>query len=283
MFEKIVFFNHYGAGDIFESKEFVRKICKTVPAKEYIYSHGKDKRILIDLPYLNQDDKSGLEINHRTGMFQQELSVYINTWIGRNSTYVLPGIGCTIELLTSMYKNFGLDFIQNPYEFIPRIGFSYINTEIILINLRKFENKRKVLISNGNVQSNQAYNFDFTPVILQLANIYKDIIFFITQRIDTSLDNIVYTGDMFEQGLNFDLNEIGFLSKFCSRIVGRCSGPHVFCQHYDNWMDADKVSISFTYTKEGSHMLLTDTLPMKKKWSKYTETKDVIKVIGEEL
>ena len=49
---RITFYNHFGAGDIFESREFVKDLMKILPADEYRYAHGKNPKILLDIPEL---------------------------------------------------------------------------------------------------------------------------------------------------------------------------------------------------------------------------------------
>ena len=49
-FSKVVFFNYYGVGDLFNSREFVRDVMKQAPDKEYFYDHGKPENIFEDIP-----------------------------------------------------------------------------------------------------------------------------------------------------------------------------------------------------------------------------------------
>ena len=79
MLDKLVFYNHFGAGDIFESREFVKDYMKQFPAKEYWYAHGKHPRILADMPELRYtpiDDS----MNCRMPFFNKGNSLYVNTW-----------------------------------------------------------------------------------------------------------------------------------------------------------------------------------------------------------
>jgi len=50
-------------------------------------------------------------------------------------------------------------------------------------------------------------------------------------------------------------------------IIGRCSGPSVFCEHRDNWFDPTKKALSFTFTNENAHFVYSKKLPMKRLWS----------------
>ena len=178
--------------------------------------------------------------------------------------------------------------LKTVYEYIPSIDFSYYDTEGVnnfLETVKK--SKRMVLIDNGKVLSKQAENFDFTLVIRSLAEIFTDIIFVITHEINYKAENVFTASEIINSTnstLVFDLNEISYLSQFCDTLIGRCSGPHTFCQTLDNWLDKDKVLLSFTYSPYGASFVLDSrNLFMKKIWSGNTDPievgKDCYKVI----
>ena len=52
MYEKIIFYNHFGYGDLFNSREFVKELMKLLPADMYFYAHNKNKRTLEDIENL---------------------------------------------------------------------------------------------------------------------------------------------------------------------------------------------------------------------------------------
>ena len=282
MLDKLVFYNSFGAGDIFESREFVKDYMKQFPAKEYWYAHGKHPRILADMPKLRYTSIEDF-MNCRMPFFNKGNSLFVNTWIGRTSKYVLPGAGCTVERLYDMHNEYlnAIDrkhLLKTVYEYIPSIDYSYYDVSGVndfLDGVKK--DRRMVLIDNGNVQSKQAENFDFTDVIIELSEIFPEIIFIITHKIDIKLPNVVTT-DSITRVKNFDLNEISYLSQFCDTLIGRCSGPHTFCQTLDNWLDKDKVLLSFTYSPYGAAFVLDNRyVEMKKVWSSSTKPTDVLR------
>jgi len=278
MYNKLVFYNHFGNGDIFESREFVKHICEQVPAKEYCYSHGKDHRILLDMPFLTQEDETVKWANIRRPLFEEHSNLYVNTWIGIDGRYVLPGIGCTVEMLHKMYKDYGFTLRDDIYSYIPKIDWSYYDTPTINEYL---STNRNVLICNGRVNSSQAENFDFYPIIRRLAEKYPNIDFYTTEGYAEyqGLSNITNVNSIIKD--KFNLYEIAYLSKFCDLVIGRCSGPSVFCEHSENCFDANFTTIGFTYTKQGSHFILSDNLPMKKLWSPETSEDGVFNKICE--
>ena len=285
--DRLIFYNHFGAGDVFESREFIKEYMKKIPAKEYLYAHGKNPIILKDISKLGFTEVTPL-MDGMKPFIRHDNSLYINTWIGRDGKYVLPGIGCTVEYLYLMHNEI-LGMIgeeplsKTPEDYIPDIDYSfYPGTN----SVSKFCNEntgRKVLISNGPVQSNQAFNFDFDPSIKMLADRYPDILFILTSGSTIQKNNVLFTSDIIEKVEGFDLNEISLLSTYCDTQIGRNSGPHVFSQVKRNWFDSNKVSLSFTYQRTGSHFVLTDELPMRKFWSPAVETDEVFYVMGESV
>ena len=71
------------------------------------------------------------------------------------------------------------------------------------------------------------------------------------------------------------MNEISYLSLFCDTHVGRNSGPHVFAQVRENWLDENKATLSFTYQKVASHFVYNLPVKMQKYWSPCTDALEV--------
>ena len=255
---------------------------KQFPAKEYWYAHGKHPRILADMPELRYtpiDDS----MNCRMPFINKGNSLFVNTWIGRTSKYVLPGSGCVVEKLYDMHNEYlnalaGKHLLKTVYEYIPSIDYSYYDIEGVNNFLEHIGNTKDiVLIDNGKVMSKQAENFDFTNVIIELSELFPYHTFIITHEIDAKLENVVTTDSIIKCKYPFDLNEISYLSRFCDTLIGRCSGPHVFAQNLDNWLDKDKVLLSFTYSPYGAAFVLDNSrVEMKKVWSKSTKPTDVL-------
>ena len=282
MFDRLFLYNHFGAGDVFESREFAREWVDIVQPKESYYAHGKHPRILLDMPFLKYTEVTPIMYGMSPYVIDGT-DLYVNTWIGRDGSYVLPGIGCVVEEIYRMHndilKSLGLPQLSKEIaQYIPNIDHLWYNID----GIKSFvaENKQdKVLISNGPVQSCQAENFDFSPIIYKLAGRFPEKQFIITTNIPhDGYDNLIYTGDIIKQP-DFDLNEISYLSRFCSTIVGRNSGPHVFSQVYDNWMDETKKIVSFTYTAVASTFVLNREIKARKYWSPSTDTETVFSQI----
>lgn len=281
MYNKIIFYSQWGNGDIFESREFVKAWTKLVSAKEYYYAHGKNPRILLDIPELKYTPITPI-MNPRKQIFELNGDLWVNTWIGITGKYLLPGIGCTVERLYDMHNdmlrtyNFG-QLSGNPVDYIPDIDYYLYD----ILDVAKFlveHDEDKIFIDNGLVQSMQATNFLMDEIIYEVADNHKDKCFIITQPISLGLPNIFYTSNITKR-TDFDLPEISYLSTFCKVLIGRNSGPHVFTQVKKNVMDESKKLLSFTYKPTGASFVVNSNVNIKRYWSGATEKNQVIENI----
>jgi hypothetical protein len=278
MYNKVYFYCHYGNGDIHESREFVKDMIELIPSEYYFYAHGKSPRILEDIPKLISTEVTSI-MDMRKDIYEIDNDLYINTWIGRDSSYVLPGIGCILTEYYRMYNDIlakiGLHLSRPIIDYLPNIDYSYFNTKYI-DNFLKWEFRKKVLICNGPVQSCQAENFNWTPIINRLNFYYPEVAFIMTQ-IDDKINsincnpNISFTSEIIKSQDRFDLNEISYLSTFCDIIIGRSSGPFLFSQVRENWMNPNKKFLSFTYQPTGANIVLGLPVLAKMFWSDLTD------------
>lgn len=286
MIDRLFFYSHFGAGDLFESREFVRDIMDFVPANQYIYAHTKNPRMFIDMPNLGYS-KITQKMNVTLPYVKEGKDLYINTWIGRNSKYVLSKIGCVIdksyEMFSDILKDLSLPAFRFPFiEYIPMVDYSYLHTENIDRFIEEHRNKYKtiVLICNGKVFSMQAENFDFTPVISDLAFRRKDCLFLTTEHTGIEMTNLFNVPNIIKAVDLFDLNEISYLATLVDVIVGRKSGPFCFAHNRDVWY-SNKKSLSFTYAEHSSHFIQGNKMPLRKYWSPAIDQKEVIRKIEE--
>jgi hypothetical protein len=286
-YKSLCFYNWYGNGDLFTSRQFVKNVMEIVPAENYYYAHGKSFRMFADIENLQYAKVQDFMRNDAAWVEGQDNDLYLNTWIGRDSKYVLPGVGCTLANYYRMYndmleeKGFGmLNKAANFY--IPRVGYHKFELSTVDNFIRENIGKRKILISNGDVQSNQADNFAFEPIFARLCNEYagKEILFIATTPTGFSHPNLVYTKDIIKTVDGFDLNEISYLSLFTDTIVGRSSGPYVFSQAYENYMDITKAMLSFCYHPNALDFV-GPSVPVKimRIWGNVKEEKHVFETI----
>ncbi len=288
------FYSWFGCGDIFNSRECVKELMEKIPADEYYFLHPKYPKMLGDITGLLHSPVNYLCPGNKPFHLENR-ELYINTWIGQRGKYVLPGVGVSIENLLRMYndtlKELGFNDVRlnrGVRDYVPSIDYQKLSGNGVslvqtFVESNKFKDSmQSVLISNGDVQSNQAMNFDFTPVISDLCDAHRDKIFIATKRTGLVKDNLFYTDDITGYS-GADLNEISYLSTFTDVIVGRSSGPYVFAQVKENYDNPKKKLLSFTYNENAAHFIKSVQVPIKRYWSPATDRVAVVNKINEVL
>jgi hypothetical protein len=275
LFDKIVFHNSYGVGDLFESREFVKQIIKMFPDKEYFYAHKHNKRMFNDIENLTSVSVEELP------RLSSKTALMINTWIGQNGLKY----GCTVESNYQMYNDILGELGQLPgvpLDYLPTIDFTKFEIDGVNAFI-KHADAKKVLICNGDVLSGQAMNFSFNRPIYLLASGHLDYSFIVTKRTPVNLPNVFYTEDITKTSDGFDINEISYLSIFCKVIVGRYSGPHTCTQVKENWFDPSKRLVTFTYREPGCSFTHSPEVKIKQFWSNAVDNVPVYNKIIEAI
>lgn len=291
-YRDVIFYNHYGTGDLWASREFVKVMMKLFDADSYFYAHSKDHHLFFDIPELEFK-----QLNDKCLMREPYVlcgnSLYINTWIGwAYGKYVFPGVSVTLDNYKRMFndtvKSIGsnYEFNKRNFEYVPKPNFNFIS-DTYMTNMNRFlyQNleKNMVLVSNGDVQSNQACNFDFMPIVSQLAVTYEDTLFIITEDYLGKPENVLLAKDIIDKQEGSELPEISYLSQYMDTIVGRSSGPFVFAQIQYNYSNPNLNILSFTYEKQCAHMLKEHESTAKLFWSSATKHDEVFETIREVL
>lgn len=249
--KKICFFNHYHNGDLFHSKSFIREIVKNIQT-EFFYAHSNNPIVISDLG-LSHCHLPG--ISPHTKYFDDGDTVYINTWIGshffnENKPFREE---CTLRFSYQMFEEI-YEYLNSIFSsnlslksiecYFPFVDYSKFNCD----KVDKFvesNSQKKILFSNGPCLSGQShYNGDMSEIIEKCAIKNPDKIFIATYKFNTDLGNIKFTSDIIKFD-GCDLNEISYLSKFCSLIIGRNSGPFCFATTDENIMDSNKTFYAF--------------------------------------
>lgn len=289
MLKNLVFYNWYGNGDLLNSKEFVRELMGKVEAENYIYCHAKHENVFQDMPELGYG-KIDENCDNSKAFNRVDDSLYINTWIGREGQYVLPGIGCTIAQNKRMYNDIldaaGLDVrVDQPLEaYIPEINFSKLPRHRKVYGFAEIALRYEdgvVLWCTGQAQSMQSDNFSFWPAIEIITEEFPNRVFMVTetppQELYLSRKNIYYTGDILGTDDGFDLNDIAHLATYADTIIGRPAGPFVFAQTKEIMMSSDYALLGFSYHPNVLCFAHSFKTPIQKFWSGDTETDKVIK------
>jgi len=274
MLKELGLFNFFGNGDIVESREFVRATMKLFPAERYVYYTNKSTKLLSDIEGLESSPDFLAVMDHTTEFIKTEDSLYINTWIGRNPKYVLGGYACTLEKLYEMYNDIlgkinGSKLPGTPVDYLT--SFNYLKYDIENINsfMNTIQDRKKVFIANGPVHSNQAENFDMTPMILELADRFPKTIFFVTEGMSDGRLNTLNANSLVGEKEN--LVELSYLSTFCDAIIGRNSGPQVLAWTKENCF-SNKVNITFSKHKDCQHFVYDSPITMEKNWCNASDT-----------
>ena len=249
--KRIVFFNHFHNGDIHLARGIVREIVRALTGATFLYSHACPSDLLADMPSIDHDSALFKQLRNNKPYLVDRSSgtVFINTWIGCLGTQTVEATGgCNILLLheilaASVRRSLGL-VLPPVTECMPAPDFS--NFHIQSINAFMQNDARvKILISNGKVLSQQSTDFDFAPFILALAEKFPSILFVPSNPTGLNRPNIIHSADIIQKNAP-DLNENGYLSTFCSAVIGRSSGSYSFSIHRRN-LGSRKIFLSFCH------------------------------------
>lgn len=298
---RLRFYNHYGVGDLVESREFVLDWMRLLGVAEAEYAHRSLPGFFEDLPQIRSIDIDP-SMDMRAALIPRANGdLCVNTWIGRDGSYVTnPGVGCTVEGLFRMHN----DMLHRAHlpplprtmaEYIPTIDYSRVNLGHLHEWLDEHADMRLVLLCNGITGSGHAPNFDFGPMLDRIVE-RPDTRFIFTDASASVIHDrhdVVFTDDLTGRSDRppgaygpCDFNAIGYLSRFCEIIVGRCSGAQMAANVLPNWMDSTKKLVCFTQHRNGACFVLNpDALGLKMKvvWSPADNAADAGKVLQELL
>lgn len=248
--KKLCFFNFFHNGDLIHSKPFVREAIKHLGKERVMYAHNKDPVVVadLDIPVVRLEG-----ISHKTKIINMNEPdiMFVNTWIG---SYFDGFKGeCTLNFNMKMWNViyqdintvFGKKMKLGPVEnYLPYVDY----TKFDLANVRSYidsDSQKKILFCNGPAMSGQCeYNGDMEEIIIPLAVNHPEITFITTKELEKTPPNVKYTGNIIRSE-RCDLNEIAYLSKYCSLIIGRNSGPFCFASTGENLNDPSKTFYAF--------------------------------------
>lgn len=243
---KLIFFNHFNNGDIHYAREFIKDIINKTNYDEYYFFSKRSHRLLIDISKLNP---GSLDQNCLidSPFYNVNSDTYINTHLNVYEIFVDKVVDASLD---TFYDYFQIIFnklkipIERKKYYIPTVDYSVYD----VININEYINNNrkniKILICNGEVHSSQSLFVDFNNLVEKLSDNYPNIHFILTNKINTERENILYTSDIIKSTHDSDLNEISYLSTYCSMIIGRSSGPYTFTNVKQNLNDPDKILVS---------------------------------------
>jgi len=249
---KIVFWNNFHKGDMHTQKEFIRQIVTELEGYEFGYMHDNPEKLLLGLGVPTLGSPSSL--SPREPFYKDENdTLYVNTWVGCFWDIFCENGGINMNTFIVQWTKI-FDFInqecgtnlkiKNREDYLPRVDYEQFDVNNINEFLANNKNK-KVLVCNNVPQSGQSFASSMGEYILPLAEADQDTLFICTNKIDTNgLSNVLFTDDIIKCKDGCDLPEISYLSRHCDVIIGKNSGPYVFCETYDNFMDETKTFVS---------------------------------------
>lgn len=299
----IIFYNHFGNGDLIESRQFALAFMRLAGVKTAYYAHKPQYAgSFEDLPQLEYTPLTN-EMNPGKGITVVGLPgskrMFVNTWVGRGhdqkqNGYVLqPGVGCVLERIHQMWNDLtveaGLPLLPGTLvEYLPVIDYTQVHIASPLrCYLRDNLGRKLVLICNGKTTSNQCSNFDYAPILDHLPR-REDLRYLLTERVPLAgRSDVEFTDDLTQREhlanhRGWDLTAISYLSRYCDVIVGRCSGAQMYAQVLENWMDSRKTLVCLTYHRNGACFVRNPEslgLRMRVLWSSADNAKGAAEVI----
>jgi hypothetical protein len=251
---KIVFFNHYHRGDLHTHKGFIAQIQNELPDINLEYLHRNPSRLTEEygIPLMGLPE----HLDHRTPFYQdvENGTLFINTWAGTDLDRLCKYRGVNMDLLIDQWtgifetinKFFSVDIkIREAKEsYLPVLNLDFVEKENVDAYIGSAQRKR-VLICNNVPFSSQSFADDMSKFLIPIAENNLDVDVICTNKFETTLSNIKFTSDIIKSTKDTDLLEISYLSNFCDVIVGKNSGPYVFCETYANYNNPNKTIVSF--------------------------------------
>jgi len=241
----LILYNEFHNGDLFYSRIFLNMLPDNINIKYY---HNCKPSLFCDFSNITEHGFSELK--------KENNQIIVNTWIGQNSFTYLNSVnyGCSYEnhffLAKKLANSLGIEVDEDMDKYIPHINYDVLpNIDNIKskINDLKTKFEKIVLISNGDVHSGQAINFDFTYVVNNLASAKPNVLFLVTKDTGINEPNVINTSSITE--VIPDLLQISYISNFCDIIIGRASGPFCFTHTKENLLNKNKIFISFCKNK----------------------------------
>ena len=259
-FKSINFVNRWHNGDIHFSRQFIKHIINNTEADNYVYYLDKSTHLLRDIKNLARKPLLELSIDFTDNLVVVPgEDIYINTWIGCEGRKYLSlydvdeklyngtihplldynvSLGSNYRMYTDVVGRLGLSPLsQSPIDYIPEVDYNQFNISSCQDFLDNNLNKKRVLLCNNLVCSSQAPNFDFDPIIDVVTSEWPEIQFLVTDKTTIVKPNIYQTNSIINTQDDSNLEEHGYLSKFCDIIVGRGSGPFCFCGTKENYFN----------------------------------------------
>lgn len=266
MIKNITFYNEWHNGDIFSGKAYMSEIIQVLPEFNYSYVHSSHEKVMADLPakYLPDSTLSFMIRRKKdTKTYLTNDTLYLNTWVGAwrelslaneihgNWAFFRRMYSVIYDIINNRINEKKLRISDNELDYIPSTNFSFYETKLVDDYIEKTNGKKLHLFCNGHVRANQSNLGLMDLIINNLADIFNKDILICTAKFITNKRNIVFTDDILK--LNNDINEIAYLSTYCRTIIGKNSGPYMFCHIKQNFNNSNICFVSLSTSISDSY------------------------------
>jgi hypothetical protein len=151
------------------------------------------------------------------------LGINKELWDSVDSQLILckQNIDLINNFITLNFSSFKIPYPNLSEDMLIKWNENRSNTQAV-DEILDFNYRIKILICNGDVASNQRINFDYGKYLEKLVDKYNKVLFYFTQNVSLERKNVININNYLKLP---NLNEIEYLSKFCSIIVTSLSGP----------------------------------------------------------
>lgn len=273
---EIVLYNHFHNGDIFYSRVITQALSKYFIIN---YHHKLARGLFEDIKEINEYSSNIDRVfNMHTSSPE---SGFVNTWIGQYNMKYVNMHNCSfrsnILLLNDILSKLNLK-IENEVDLLPVVRYDNLsNIKLVSDKINDIEKKYEkiIFISSGDVHSSQSLNFNFSPIINQISDVYPEYCFITTTNLGLNKENIIFSSNITEK--QSDLLLLSYISTKSDVIIGRSSGPFCFSHVKENLLNTNKTFISFSRSiDEGTWY---DKSTAKQIWSNNYDTNNIINTI----
>ncbi len=280
MIHTICFFNHWHNGDVFSGKGYMLDIIKQLPEMKFQHAQLNSLKSMRDLPCEHiHTDSLPPQVTHQVRYIDVNGVFYINTWVGCYGNAVIPQgeqhanwyslhrmwshIMEVLHLnLTPNLQYPKFDDMDSIMRYIPESDWSAYDISPALSFAA--QHNRMVLVCNGKVRSTQSHIGLMQAELEALCHDFPDVAFVCTTKFEhPGWSNLYFTDDIFANVQDGDINEIAFLSTRCEMIIGKNSGPFMFCHVKENILDPNKAFFSLSHRPSDSYACHMSGLPCR--------------------
>lgn len=284
----ICFYNHWHNGDVFSGKAYMWNLMTQYPGFNYVYAINSHPKTVADLRCNMRSAEELPECaawNIKGGHTHD--TIYINTWFGVyrhevsdpgevHANYVsLHRMWCSIYAKLSELLNIKIKVDSHLLAGVAQTDWTCYQIDIADKFVNTCASSKINLFCNGSVRSQQSDVGDMQELINTLAITYPDQTFVATQQFDTTLPNVHFSNNIFQ--LHNDINEIAYLSTHCHMIVGKNSGPYMYCHVKDNMNNPAKKFWSLSQRPSDSYAYGVDNLVCEYYHSMCSQTEDLVR------